>query len=812
MSLRGGPLARLRVRPLRRWRYPAVLLALLVLIALLLASFVRFAAQVQALRARHATGPGWSFPSRVYADGVQLVAGRPLPLPYLARHLEARRYREVRAPATEPGTWARTAGGVEIALRGFTEAPDPDGCGGPERVRLVLAGGRLVGVERLGGFAGMPPPDLRHPPRLEPVFIAHLDDPQRIRRTWVPLGRIPRVLQQAVVAAEDRRFLRHFGIDLRSNLRALRANVGAGQVRQGGSTITQQLARALFLSPRRTFGRKLEEAVIAVGLELLLSKDQILEMYLNSVYWGQAGGTQIAGVAEAARWYFGVPVDSLKLDQAALLAGMIPAPNVYHPLRNPAGARARRDAVLSDMVETGVLPAATADRAKTHPLGARPGSLPAERFPWYVSAVRDWLGPRLPKGALDHWGLAVLTPLDLAWQEQAELDLPDAVASLEAGLGRRAAPLEGAFVAIEPATGYVRAIVGGREPSLGAFNRATQALRQPGSAIKPVVYAAALDPGRSGPRFTPASTVPDLPREFATPEGPWKPRNDEGDYHDQVTLAKALAKSLNVATANLVEAVGPREVARYAERFGLGAMKPVASIGLGTNEVTLTALTDAYSTFPNGGGRHPATPVRALIDGRGPNRAGDAPEPVRVLPAETAELMTGLLEDVVIFGVSYPLRASYGFTRPVGGKTGTTNDYRDAWFVGFTPDVVAGVWVGWDQPQSLTRPAAETALPVWARVMTDLIGSFPPAPFDERATALAWIDPWTGGRARPDCPSPMRVPFVKGTAPVAMCTRDHSADWARIAAQRLADSLAKVAVDSAARVDSARVDSVAVRE
>ncbi len=764
--------------------------------------FARFAARVDEFRARRAEGPGWSFPSRVYSDGVAFTAGRPMPLSWLLAHLEARGYREVR-DAAGPGTWSRAPRGIEIVLRGFAEAPDPGGTGGPERVRIELERGRVASVARLGGIRGSALPDSAHPPRLEPVLIAHFDDSSSVRRTWVPLARIPRIVQSAVIAAEDRRFRGHFGIDPRSNLRAIAATGGAGSVRQGGRTITPQVARALFLSPRRTVGRKLQEACIAVGLEVLLSKDQILEMYLNSVYWGQAGSTQIAGVVEAARWYFGVPVDSLDLDQAALLAGMIPAPNVYHPRRKPEAARARRNAVLADMVETGVLPASEGARAKLRPLRVVPGTLPRDRFPSYVGAVREQLTPKLPKGALETRGFSIFTALDLVWQEEAEFALAEGVTWLERQYGRRPEPLQGAFVAIDPSNGLVRAVVGGRLSTPGMFNRATRAVRQPGSAIKPVVYAAALDPTRGAPRFTPGSTVPDLQREFATPEGPWKPRNDEGDYHDTVTLAKALAKSLNLATANLVEAVTPREVARYSERFGLGKFKPVASIGLGTNEVTLLSLVGAYSTFPNGGVRHPATLVRAVVGARAAERAGVPAEPVRVIPAETAELMTGLLEHVVIFGVSYPLRARWGFTRPTGGKTGTTNEYRDAWFVGFTPDIVAGVWVGWDQPQSLNRPAAETAIPVWANVMNGLLEDFPPTPFPTSGTIeLVWIDPWTGLRARSDCPSPLRTPFVKGTAPTKMCGRSHEADWQRIAAEKLADSLATARRNSAAVVDT----------
>ena len=780
-----------------------LLVAIGVLLLATLAGLVRLAFDVRALRARHASGPSWSFPSRIYADGLVLSPGRPLPPGFLRAHLEARGYREVAGVPREPGTWAGLPRGAEIVLRGFAEAPDPDGTGGPERVRVELAGGRLAAVRRLGGVTGAAPPDLGHPPRLEPALVAVLADSQRVLRTWTPLARVPRAVRDAVVASEDRRFRGHFGLDLKGNVRALAANVQAGGVRQGASTITQQLARGLFLGRQRTFGRKLSEAALAVGLELLLSKDEILEMYLNSVYWGQGDAAGVAGIGEASHWYFDAPPESLGVAEAALLAGIIPAPNAWSPFRNPRAARARRDAVLADMVATGVLDGATAALLRAQPLRLRRGPPPPARFPGFTGAARDWLGARLPRGAAERWGLTIFTTMDLVWQPAAEAGLADGVGQLELWSGRRDQPLQGAFVALEPGTGAVRAMVGGRALQAGDFNRATQARRQTGSAIKPIVYAAALDPERGAPRLTPASTVPDLRRTFAAGDTVWKPRNDEGEYHPQVTLAKALARSLNVATANLVEAIGAGVVARYAERFGLGRLKPVPSIGLGTNEVSLLALTGAYAVFPNRGERRESTPVRAVVDGAGRRLLDPPARPVRALPGKTADLMTGLLEDVVIYGVAYPLRAQYGFTFPVGGKTGTTNDYNDAWFVGFTPDVVAGVWVGYDTRASLRRPAAQTALPVWAGIMSRLLAGFPPTPFPgDAGLELAWIDPWSGGIARPDCPV-LRVPFLPGTAPRAACTLHHEpAD--SLAARDSSATAPPDSLPAAAAPDSAR--------
>ncbi len=776
--------------------------ALAVVVLIALAVFARFSVEVRALQSRRATGPAWSYPARVYSAGVPLVAGRALPIEYLREHLAARGYRQV-GTARRPGEWAPTSSGAEIVLRGFTPA-DPEGRGGPERVRLRFSSGRLFAVTRLGSVPGYAAADTARAPRLEPMLLAVLPDSNRVFREWVPLARIPLSLQQAVVSSEDRRFRSHWGLDLKGNARAIAANVRAGSVRQGASTITQQLARGLWLGNQRTLGRKLTETFLAVGLELVLSKDEILEMYLNSVYFGRDEYGGIAGAAEASRRFFGVPVDSLSLEQSALLVGVIPAPNLYSPARRPDNAIRRRFAVLNVMREGGLIDSATTEAAATAPLSLRCVPPPRDRFPSFMTATRQELLRQLPRGAVEGWGLSVFTTCDVVWQQAAEVELARGVDAQEAWRGRGFGPLQGAFVLLDPPTGEVRAIVGGRDPGRGDFNRATQALRQPGSAIKPVVYAAALDPRRGGKRFTPGSTVPDLRREFSTPEGPWSPRNDEGDYHETVTLAKALCKSLNLATANLVEQLGAATVARYAKRFGLGDPEPVASIGLGTHEVTPLALADAYTVFVNGGWRREPTTVRAVADSRGVAMRRPERKRIDVVPEPAAALARGLLENVVTFGISYPLRATYGFTRPCGGKTGTTNDYHDAWFMGFTPDVVAGVWVGYDQPQSMSRPAARVALPVWAGIMNRVLAGFPATEFPSRNDEkLVWVDPFTGLLARGDCPAPLRVPFLLGTEPGAPCGRDHTADWQAIHAEALADSLARAAADSlAAPVDS----------
>jgi penicillin-binding protein 1B len=752
------------MRPLSGRR--RLLIVFVVVAGILAIGMIRMAFMVSAMRSLQATGPNWSFPSRVFSDGVSLEAGRPLPEAYLMSEMQARGYRSAGSTNVVPGTWARTSDGFVIGLRGFPDEPDPAGSGGPERVRIGLQNGRLVRVERLGAFEGAPAPDLDHPPRLEPVLVSLLFDEQRIWRTWVSLERVPEPVRDAVIASEDRRFRSHGGIDPRGTLRALFTNVRSGEVREGGSTITQQLARGLFLGRKRTLVRKLAEMPLAVGLELLLSKDQILEMYLNSVYWGQAQGFGIGGVAEAARWYFDAPVESLTVLQGATLAAMIPAPNVVNPFEAPALTLERRNRVLRELVETGRLAEADAARLATRPLAVRRGALPIEQFLSYTGYVRDVIDDDLSKHAATSFGLSVFTTMDLAWQGQAEAALASGLAALDGG-SRRRIRLEGAFVALEPATSAVRAMVGGRAPHAGDFNRAYQARRQTGSAIKPIVYAAALS---SAMGFTPATVLPDTQRTFGRGRWAWRPKNYDGVYHEQVTLAKALEKSLNVATASLVDMIGPGTVAQLAREMGLGSLRAVPSIGLGSNEVSLLDLTNAYTAFVNQGRLHAPSPLRAVIARSGRTILEPPHDTTQPLSEGIAALMTGLLENVVRYGVAYPLQATYGFERPAAGKTGTTDDYKDAWFVGFTPDIVAGTWVGYDRPRSIGIQAAHTALPIWARTVGAMLRGFPPAPFAIE-TELEWADmePWTGLLADSLCGGET-TPFLPGTTPRVFCS------------------------------------------
>lgn len=751
---------------LRRLHLPRRRLALAAAVLAIVAGglLFDFAHSLGELRAQRRTGPNWSFPSRVFSDGVALTAGRAASLDYLRAELRARAYTEVGGPPVKPGTFARNASGFTIFLRGFLDERDPEGGGGPERVFVGIEQGHLAGVRRLGGLPGSPPPDLAHPSRLEPIMVSMLFDEERMWRTYVSVERIPRPVRDAIVVSEDRRFYQHDGIDVRGAVRALTVDVRAGDVKQGGSTITQQLARGLFLGRERTWSRKLAEVPLAGGLEVLLSKDQILEMYLNSVYWGQAEGFAVGGIAEAARWYFDVPVESLTVLQGATLAAMIPGPNLFNPFKDPATVRERRNVVLEEMVETQHLAAGEAAQLAALPLGVKKGATPTERFPWYSGYVKDALEPRLPHHAATHEGLSIYTTMDLAWQEIAEDAMGSGLTILDPRGGPRG--LEGAFVALDPARASVLAMVGGRSAQTGNFNRAYQARRQTGSAIKPIVYAAALASG-----LTPATTVPDTQRTFGRGRSAWRPQNFEGSYHPEVTLAHALEASLNLATTSLVERIGPSTVADLAAEFGLAGLKPVMSIGLGSNETSLLQLTGAFAVFAAGGMHREPTPLRAAVDRSGRTVVAPSHAAASAIAPGIASLMTAMLENVTKYGVARALHGTYGFDRPVAGKTGTTNDFRDAWFVGFTPEVVAGTWVGYDLPRSVGDQAAHTALPLWAHAVGRMLRGFAPAPFPGDS-GLDWvaIDPWRGCLADSTTVGGGEItPFLYGTSPTLPC-------------------------------------------
>ena len=721
------------------------LLALLVYSAVELARFDRVETRRAAL---------------VYAAPQPLAAGVQVKIADLAGTLTRLSYTETPGAPDAPGQFHRAEGDWEIHLRGLP------GLSRAQRVRVEVRDDRIVRVTREGLDIGAA--------ALEPEVLASAGDRPGEDHRPVRLRDVPFSLLQAVLAAEDHRFFDHPGVDLRGLVRAAWVNFRAGRVTQGGSTITQQLVKNRLLDPKRTFMRKLDEAWLATLVEWRYSKERILEAYLNEIYLGQRGPMAIRGVASASRAYFRKEVHQLTVAEAALLAGMIRAPNTYSPTANPARARERRDVVLARMRELGRLSDADYEAARREPVRARIVVAASQTAPYFADRVRQELEARFGNGALDARHVRVFTTLDLTLQRLAENAVERGLVRLEARRpqlrgaddGHR---LQAVLVALDPTTGQIRALVGGRNYQASQFDRATQARRQPGSAFKPFVYAAALTaPPGGGRGFTAATFLDDSPLTLTVNGAPWSPRNYEDRYQGRVTVREALAQSLNAATVRLAQDVGLPTVVERARAFGIESrLDPVPAMVLGSFEVTPLELARAYLPFVNGGRRTPpAHAVRAVQERGGAVDTGDDEaegKPV-ISPAE-AYLMTSLLEGVIKAGTGASAR-TLGVTGAVAGKTGTTNDGRDAWFVGYSPGLLAAVWVGYDNGEPHGLSGAEGALPIWAEFMRPALESVAPRDFTvPSGVTFAEIDLTNGKLANRFCPRTGKEIFLNGTEP-----------------------------------------------
>jgi 1A family penicillin-binding protein len=547
----------------------------------------------------------------------------------------------------------------------------------------------------------------------------------RQQRIEVPLSQISPNIVNAILAIEDQRFNAHRGFDVYRILAAAVANIRHRRVTQGASTITQQLARQSFLTPEKTLRRKVQEVILSGRIEQMYTKPQILELYLNKVYFGDG----LYGVEAASRGYFGKHASGATVAEAATLAGLVKSPSSYAPTTSLARATARRNVVLQAMVDAGGIDQATAKRARATKIALSNGLRPAEhRGQYFEEQVRRELVDRFGWERVYQRGMKVFTTIDMAMQESAEAVVQQSLQSLTERrrvleARRRPAtkdseadddsePLQAAMVVLDPQTGHVRAMIGGRDFDESSFNRAVQARRQPGSAFKPFVYAAALESG-----YTPASILDHLDDPIVTAQGAWTPE-DEHSTESAMTLRTGLRTSSNRAAVRLLQKVGIPRTVEYAKNMGVGNVPSVPSLALGSGEVTLEAMTAAYAAFANGGRVPKPILIRRVEDRDGRVLYEEQPSARRAISPTTAFLMSTMLADVVNAGTAAGARR-LGFTLPAAGKTGTTNDFNDAWFIGYTPKLVAGVWVGFDQPHTIIPRgfAAEVAVPIWAKFM-----------------------------------------------------------------------------------------------
>jgi penicillin-binding protein 1B len=754
---------------LRAGKWAVAGLVLLGLLAVLLLSVVSYTA-VELARFERAQARR---PAMVYAAGQWLGPGVNVRAVDLAGTLERLRYVETRTRPVTPGQFQRRKDGWEIVLRGTAETGRRE----PQRVRLDTRDDRITAVlvsnRPVAGVSA------------DPEILTSIDDRPGEESRPVRLGEVPVTLLSAVLAAEDHRFFEHGGLDVRGLGRAAWANFRAGRVTQGGSTITQQLVKNRLLTSRRSYFRKIREAWLAALVEWRYPKDRILEAYLNELYLGHRGPVAIRGVGAAARAYFGKEIHQLTLGEAALLAGMARAPNTYSPLLNPQRARERRDVVLARMRELGKIVEAEYVAARREPLRVQAAGAAGQIAPYFTDRVRQEVEEVFASGSTRAGH--VFTTLDPSLQRMAESAVARGLERLETRAAlRRATPgerLQAAVVVLDPETGAIRALVGGRDYRTSQFNRAALARRQPGSAFKPFVYAAALTGHDGPPLFTAASLIDDTPITVPVVGTPWSPRNYEDRYEGRVSVRRALELSLNAATVRIALEIGLPTVIETAHRLGLTAeLAAVPAMALGAFEVTPLDLARAYAPLANGGTRIavPST-LQTVMDSDGSVvTLAREPRTAALAPAE-AYLMTSLLAGVVTSGTGASAR-SLGVTGEAAGKTGTTNDGRDAWFVGYSGGLLALVWVGFDDNSPLGLSGAQAALPIWADFMKQAASAYGTRPFVVPAgITVAQIDPTTGRLATRYCPVVKPETFLTGTEPPA-CTEhggvsDQMIDW-----------------------------------
>jgi 1A family penicillin-binding protein len=676
-------------------------------------------------------------------------------------------------PVQSPGDYQLTGEALTVYLH-----PQPEGHVGAIMVTLPLDQGRVVDV--VSPLDGMP----LFPIFLEPELLSGVRGESRQVREWVPLAQIPPRIIEAVLTIEDRRFYSHFGIDPVAVGRALWTNVTKGGVVQGGSTITQQLAKNLFYSPQRTMGRKFKEALAALVLEVKYTKQDILESYLNEIYLGQAGFVSIFGVREAAHRYFGKTLQELTVEEVAMIAGLIKGPNSYAPTKHPEPAKRRRDVVLRRLRETGHLTEEVWQRAMDSPLRVTPSEDGLTDAPYFVDAVLRQVEEAgvvpLPEG------LRIDSTLDPMIQQAATELLEKGLAKIETAhphLKSTLEPVQGAVVVLDPKTGSVLALVGGRDYRRSQFSRAIQARRQPGSLFKPFVYLAALEAAREGQagQLTAASLLVDEPVTFESENGSWSPQNYDKQFHGPVTVRSALEQSFNVPAVRAAKTLGVKPIVQLLHRLGVTSAigDDLSSVALGSSSVSLMEITAAYGAVANGGIAVKPTTVRSTRDRQGDIVWNNVPDRQQAVSPQGAYVLTSLLEGVIQRGTASKARA-IGLQGSVAGKTGTTDGYRDAWFVGYTPDVVIGVWVGFDDERPLRLTGSQAALPIWMDLARRIIPPTVPAFVMPPGVVARDIDPKTGQLATSQCPEQVSEVFIEGTEPSVYCEVHGEGIWERL--------------------------------
>jgi penicillin-binding protein 1B len=719
-------------------------------------------------------GPAFATSAKIFAAPPVVRVGSKLTVSAIAAELRHAGYSE-KEGESPLGSYHLHGGSIEVL-------PGPESYHSPEPATITVADGAVsdINSRSAGELAAY---------ELEPQMLASLfDAEQRSKRQLVKYDDIPKVMVEAVTAIEDRRFFQHGGVNFMRLVEAAWIDFTHQHHQQGGSTITMQLSRAFFLTPEKTFKRKLIEMLIAVELEQKFSKQQIFEFYANRVDLGQRGSFTISGLAEGSRSYFNKDLKDITLPEAALLAGLIQAPSYLSPYRHPERALDRRNTVIESMVETHAITRAQADKAKAAPLKLAPPNVEASDAPYFVDMVRDTIVGKLNEHEVNEQEYRIYTTLDPGLQRAAAQAVETGIKLVDdqvtkmrtrktkvgknklettVALGPQA---QVALVAMDPHTGEIKALVGGRNYGASQLNHAL-AKRPTGSIFKPFVYAAAMNTALDGSTtvITPASTVPDQPSTFSYGDQIYEPRNYKEEYHGDVTLRYALALSLNNATVKVAEEVGYDKVAALARAAGIASVKATPAMALGAYDATPVDMTAAYTSFANSGMRLSPVFVNSVRNAKGDIIVNFGTEKKQILDPRIAFVMTNMLEGVMNFGTAYGVR-SRGFTAPAAGKTGSSHD---GWFAGYTSNLLCIVWVGYDDYSDIRLSGAQTAAPIWAEFMKKAV-TLPQysdvKPFTQPEGVIdVQLDKITNRLATPSCPDTYTIAFVAGTEPHDTC-------------------------------------------
>lgn len=751
------------MRPWLGWAFKLGLVGLVVLAG--------FAVYLDAVVQEKFSGKRWTVPAKVYARPLELFAGQKLAKTDFLKELDALGYRRESA-GSGPGGVSVAGNNLELHTRGFQfyESSEPS-----QRVRVRFSGDYVAGLSQANGSN-------LAVARLEPLLIGGLYPAHQEDRVLIKLEQVPPYLVETLVAVEDREFFNHFGVSPKSIARAVWVNATAGQLRQGGSTLTQQLVKNFYLTNERSLTRKAVEAMMAVLLELHYDKKDILEAYLNEVFLGQDGRRAVHGFGLASQYFFSQPLSELKLEQVALLVGMVKGPTYYNPRRNPERALERRNLVLDVLAEQGVVTPEEANTAKQKPLGVSSrGSMADSSFPAFIDLVKRQLREDYREADLTEEGLRIFTSFDPIIQLKAESALADSLKRLS---GRKGVDqVEAGMVVSNPETGEVQALIGSRQPRFAGFNRALDAVRPIGSLIKPAIYLTALE---RPSQYTLTSLLEDQPFSIKGQDGQvWRPQNYDRKAHGTIYLYQGLVNSYNLSTAKLGLELGVPNVLKTLERLGVERKWPAyPSMLLGAGALTPLEVADMYQTLANGGFNTPLRGIRSVLTAEG--------EPLKRYPYQIQQrfdagaiyLLQNAMQRTMHEGTGRSVYSQLPRSLALAGKTGTSNDSRDSWFAGFSQDLLAVVWLGRDDNGPTPLTGASGALQVW----TEFMRKADPLPLDMPLpdnVVQAWVDANSGRGSDPSCPNAVQMPYIRGSEPVPgiacgiQAPVDSVMDWVR---------------------------------